>query len=361
MAFHSAFFATAAGMKVEHAAAFHAAMRERALEALDRSGGRTRVLLLAGRRIRLSFAGDALESRLIPALSHLASPDPEGPGGADLDVLVFDSASTRIQAPPPPWAPEQMGPRGVIDGFNTPRFRTVYQPGADVLFLYDAESVQGVYWTPDAERVPFWETSFPFRTLLQWWAEGCGLQLAHAAAVGLDHGGVLITGPGGSGKTTSALACLGSRLRYAGDDFVLLETSPPRVHCLYNTAKLTRETEAWFPHLAAMAVNRHRPAEEKAMLLLAQSMPHALIGHFPLRYLLVARVTGKRETRITRCGGGEALRALAPTTLFQLPLSGKAAMDGLAELVRRVPAFRLEAGTDLAGIPRAIAGLLEGE
>ena len=334
---------------------FHREVRDRAESALKCFPVRERALSVAGHSVRLRFAGPCLERLLMPALEHLAT-GPAGP--AALRVALFDSASTGISPPPPPWDAADQGPRGVIEGYNCPRFRTVYQPGADVLLLYNSEERSGVYWTPDHRRVPYWETSFPLRSLFHWWIEDQPLQLAHAAAVGLPEGGVLIAGPSGSGKSTTALACLDGDLLYAGDDYVLLGTSPLWAHCLYNTAKLTSDVEGWFPHLAAAVSNRERSGSEKALLFLARCASRKLIAGFPLRALLVPRITGLRETRLVRCGAGEAFRALAPTTLFQLPGGGRTAFDKLASMVREAPVYRLELGTDLPGIPRAILNLL---
>jgi hypothetical protein len=54
----------------------------------------------------------------------------------------------------------------------------------------------------------------------------------------------------------------------------------------------------------------------------------------------------------------EALKALAPSTLFQLIGASQKDLRAMAELVRKVPCYRLELGTDLAAIPRAIEQLL---
>jgi len=334
---------------------FHREVLDRAESALKAVPASEHTLSVAGQTVRLRFAGPHLEELLMPALEHLAT-RPDGP--AALTVALFDSASTGISPPPPPWDPASQGPRGIIEGHNSPRFRTVYQPGADVLLLYNADERSGVYWTPDYRRVPYWETSFPLRSLFQWWIEDQPMQLAHAAAVGLPKGGVLIAGPRGSGKSTAALACLASDLFYAGDDYVLTGTSPLWAYCLYNTAKLTRDVEAWFPQLAETISNRDRPSSEKALLFLTRSAPQKLIAGFPIRALLVPRITGQRETRVVSCGAGEALRSLAPTTLFQLPGAGQTALDKLASLVRGAPVYRLELGRDLPGIPRAILDLL---
>lgn len=334
---------------------FHREVRDRAESALKATRAREHRLLIGGHTVRLRFAGPCLEGLLMPALEHLAT---GRAGPAALTVALFDAASTGISLPPPPWDAAAQGPRGVIEGYNSGRLRTVYQPGADVLLLYNSDEQSGVYWTPDYRRLPYWETSFPLRSLFQWWLDDQPLQLAHAAAVGLPEGGVLIAGPSGSGKSTTALACLDSDLLYAGDDYVLLGTSPLWAHCLYNTAKLASDVEAWFPHLAAAISNGERSGSEKALLFLRRWAPQKLTAGFPICALLVPRVTGLRETRLVRCGASEAFRALAPTTLFQLPGTGRRAFDKLATVVRGAPVYYLELGTDLSGIPRAILDLL---
>ena len=59
----------------------------------------------------------------------------------------------------------------------------------------------------DASRLPPWERACPLRALLTWWAAPERLLMAHGAAVGSGEGALLLAGPGGSGKSTTALAC----------------------------------------------------------------------------------------------------------------------------------------------------------
>ena len=52
------------------------------------------------------------------------------------------------------------------------------------------------------------------------------------------------------------------------------------------------------------------------------------------------------------------LLALAPSTILQNPGAGDAELRAFAQLVRTVPTFRLETGTDLAGLAGVIATFL---
>ena len=305
--------------------------------------------------LRLRFAGGALEERLTPAIEHLTtSPD----AAPDLTVCLFDAATTGV-ALRAGWEASAYLPRGEIAGFSTERFRTAFEQGADVLLMLDRERREALYWMPDAARVPFWERSFPLRTMMHWWFEDLPFQPVHAAAVGLAEGGVLIAGPSGSGKSTAALACLDSELLYAGDDYVLVRHAPsPYVYCLYATAKIDVDNLERFPGLRPFLDNADRLDREKALLFLRSWRPAKIAAGFPIRALVVPRVTGLRDTRLRPASVAEAVRALAPTTLYHLPGAERQAFAKIAALARQLPCYVLEAGADLPQIPARILELL---
>ena len=337
-------------------AEFFYAVQERFERAAARVGPLEKRFQIGDRVALLRFAGNALHDLLTPALEHLAALPGSKP---ELTVCVFDTIATGVAPPRPAWASDAFRPRGEIDGFNDGRIHTVYQQGSDVLLMYDRERHEALYWSSDHRKIPYWERSFPLRTVFHWWLEDQPLQPVHAAAVGLPRGGVLVAGLSGSGKSTTALACLDSELLFAGDDYVLVRNSPaPYVYSLYGTAKLEPANLARFPHLRAAAANGGRLDREKALLFLHSFAPEKLSRGFPISALLVPRVTGRHDTQLRRSTAAEAFLALAPTTLGHLPGAEKAAFAKMGELVRQVPVFALEAGTDLAQIPRTILDLL---
>jgi hypothetical protein len=341
---------------VSPAVAFFSAVRARFQDAAARAGVLERAFQIGSRVALLRFAGSALHDLLTPALDHLTLP-----AGtlADLAVDLFDSASTGVAGPRPVWGASSFGPRGEIEGFNTPRIRTVFQQGADTLLMLDRQRSEALYWISDSRKVPYWERSFPLRMTFHWWLEDFNLQPVHAAAVGLAGGGVLIAGRSGSGKSTAALACLDSELQYAGDDYVLAGHSPPYVYSLYSTAKLEPSNLERLPHWQTLVANPGRLDREKALIYLNSCAPGKLIHGFPIRAILIPRITGRRDTALNSASAGEAFLALAPTTLFHLPGADRETFAKISGLVRQVPAYRLEAGTDLAQIPQTILGLLK--
>jgi hypothetical protein len=327
-------------------------------------------------RVRIRFAGPELVPILSPALEHRRLDRAAGLAQVSeepaLTICAFDSESTGTPMPPPAWDHSSYARSGEILGFNTERIRTLYQPGADVFHMYDRDRRQAIYWVKRASIIPYWETSFAFRTILHWWTIGRPYQLMHAGAVGYAHGGVLIAGPSGSGKTTSTLACIDSSLGYIGDDYLMVGVNSdsaegpsfygsPRAFSLYNTAKMLPDSLQRLPALSQYVTNRDKLENEKAMVFFHQSLPGKVLASFPIRAILTPRVTGERDTRLKPGSAMTSLRALLPTTLLHLPGGAEGVRAKIAALVRQVPNYALEAGEDLRQIPKVIEELLSVE
>jgi hypothetical protein len=318
-------------------------------------GIRERTFQLGEHRVLLRFAGETLIPLIVRALAHRQVPSE---GAPNLTVCFFDSESTGVRMLPPPWGPDQYTNLGEIDGYNEGGFHVTYQPGTDILQCLDRDRNLAVYWTPSWRIIPWWEQSFPLRSILNWWMKHREFQPVHAAAVGSGSGGLLITGPSGSGKSTTTLSCLG-KLGYAGDDYVLVRTHPsPFVHSLYSTAKIDPDNLYRFPFLRSFVSNPDRLDSEKALIFLGEHMPEALSGGFPIRAIVVPRVTGLTDTTVERAPSSTALLALAPTTTMHLRATRRETLAKLFHLVKSVPCYRLLAGTDLTQIPEILSSLL---
>jgi len=329
-------------------------------EAARRLGSHVADVTIAGVRIRFEFAGEAMRDRLLPALIGNGSAEALGEppiGESHIVVRVWDCVSAGL-APELPWRAEDLGPRGEIAAATSGSIRTAFTVGSSALSMLDLERGLGFFRARDAQALPWYERAAPFRTLLHWILESRGCRFVHAAAVATAHGGALLAGRGGSGKSTTAMLCVESGFSYAGDDYagVTLDGAPA-AHALFTTAKLSASSLAWLPSIAS-AVRVPPHADEKGVAMIGERFPGQIAPSFPLRAVIVPRVTGG-TSRIERIGGGAALRALAPTTVLQLPGSGAAAFAHLADLVRRLPAWSLDLGDDRAAIPGLVAHAIE--
>ena len=306
---------------------------------------------------RLVATGGALADGLGATFAHLRLAD-DGP--AELEIRCWDPPASGVTVPPPPWQAEAFLSKGGLHFVDTPRYAFAFSIGADTFTVHDRARNLAVFWARGGmDAIPYWERSFPFRTNFHWASASGPLQPCHAGAVGGPGGGVLVTGVSGAGKTTTTIACLEGGLRYAGDDYVLVDTGPrPTVYSLYNAAKFTDDSLARFPRLARAVWNPVRAPEHKALVYGIDNFPASLIEAMPIRALLLPRVTGGRETTLHPIAASQAIRAIAPTTIAHLPSHEHGTLAKLTRLCRSVPCFEIAAGTDLAGIPRAVDALI---
>jgi len=292
------------------------------------------------------------------ALAHLATEPSESP---DLTICIWDSASTQTPMVPPSWSTDDYGVQGLINGFNTDRFQTLLQLANNTLNMLDHRKHLGLYWIPDVRHVTYYETISPLRTLLYWWMRRHGRQLVHAGAVGAVDGGVLLPARGGSGKSTTALACLEAGLLYAGDNNILLSTDerPMHAYSMYNSTALHGiHLEEKLPHLLPHIENLEQLGEQKVFAFLHKHYPTQMAASLPVRAVLVPRVTGHRDTGLSESSLAASLNALIPSTLFSLPGAGRETFEALVKLIHPLPHYILNLGTDLPQIPRVISELL---
>lgn len=330
----------------------------KAFECAVQSVGGTidRYYAIGGYLVRLRFAGPALMPYLTPALEHLAVPPTSH---VNLTLCLWDSVSTKTLMPPRPWNSDDLIVRGDVRGFSNERFHTMLSGDVGTLNTLDTAENLGVFWIREAAHVPMYERGAPLRVLLHWWMRERGLGLIHTGAVGLGGNGALLIGKSGSGKTSTTLLCLLNGWSYVGDDYCLLANNgTPYIHSVYNSAKVNAPYLQNFPTLLHAVSNPQELGFEKALLYLYRDHPTGLSAALPIKLIFLPRVTGHSETTVRPISRTAALRALVPSSLFQLPGTGQSEFFRMAELVEQVPCYSLELGTDLAQIPEIISNAL---
>ena len=311
--------------------------------------------------LRLRFVGDSLVPLLTPALAHLATPPRPSTEGRTLTIEIWDSATTGGEIPPAGWEEAERLARGAIGGYDDPagRIRAHYNNDVEIVSLLNIATDTAILWSRDPALVPAYELAAPLKVILHWWLGSTARLLVHGGAVGTADGGILVIGRGGSGKSTTCLACLAAPetgLRYASDDYTIItDTDAPAAYSLYNSAKLHADHLWRLPRLAPLATAPDGYDGSKVILFLNERSPERLITTFPIRALILPRVVGGPVTRLRPMSAPAALAALAPSTIMQLPVAGADALGTLARLTARVPGYILELGDDTAQIPAVIA------
>lgn len=313
---------------------------------------------MAGRPVQVRVVGQRLAAAIQRPLSHLRMP--EGPDRPALLIDLWDEAETGIggegwAAGPDPQAPGSVtvyeGARHVLH--VTPQARNVM----------DRAEGRLVGWVASADRLTQYELGRPLHSELLMWHRDRGVQAVHAGLVSDGQGGVLFGGPGGSGKTTTALTSLRGGLAYLADDYVGLERRPDGLwtgHSLYCSAHLTPSHLQRFPDLVPRAIPGRLEREDKSLVLLGELYPEGFAPSTTIRAVALPRVAGTPHTSLRPASKIEVLRQLAPSSLFQLPygVSGRRSFDTMVALVESVPTWWIDLGTELDEIPGAIRQIL---
>ena len=309
------------------------------------------VAAVAGEPVRFRFAGDALIDHLVPAIEHLEVSDRL----PVLTVNVWDTASTG--APVPFLAgdePAGVPARAVVGRSHAASFS--WERGVFEGFDRDAGEAWFAVRSPDV--LTHGERGAPFRLVFHWWSAP-RRALAHAGAVGLDGAGLLLVGPGGAGKSSTALTCAEAGFEYAADDYCLVTADPvPIGFGLYGTGKVWPDDVGLYPTLRDTIGSLAHARDDKALFVVSRSRRSAVAAVLPLCAIVVPRLGSTRESRATRASGSRALQALAPSTVAQLAGGAASTVRVLAELSRALPCFELELGTDRSRVPDAVASVI---
>lgn len=335
----------------------------RMVDAAGRVGSVDRHVRIAGRIVRLRFAGPALVPVLTRAFSHLACEPAAEPA-----LTIHLAGGAAVSLPDTPWGAIDRAASawddddGALTHVRDERIDGLLRLDGGSLAMLDHASATALLWTASPDRVPRHERAAPLRAILDWWGGDHGWRVVHAGAVGTADGGVLLVGKAGSGKSTATLACLGSGLAYAGDDGVAVTLdAEPIVHSLYCSAKLEpHHLRRTLPHLASALDDSEAAHLGKRMFFLDGARRGEIAAAFPLRAVLVPRVVDGERTTSRPVAAAAGLLALAPSTLFQLPGARRERLSHMAEVLRRVPVHALDLGRDLSTVAPAIRAVLAG-
>lgn len=320
-----------------------------------------RIYQVAGLNIYFKFAGEALVLPFTRALSHLESTHH---GVANLVVHIWDSQSTGTPISSLPWSQDALKQ---IDNKGESAAR-LYYADSQYLFLstwrgnmllYDRINNLAVYWIQSPEDLMQYEMATPLRYLLHWFFSSHGMMMVHAAAVGDSHGMILLTGKSGSGKSTTAITCLAAGLEYSGDDYSLVsQVENPEVYSIYNSARLLPRSFELIDTVSPDEAYYDPKSGDKGLLFVSEILPHQLKLNGKLRALVSCSVTDNACSSLSMVNSAELFRALAPSTLFQIPGGTHDDVKKMADLVRSLPCWHLDLGADTEHLPKLLEDLI---
>jgi hypothetical protein len=324
--------------------------------ALSRVGARVERFSIGAMSIKLVAPCD--EARPWIGRAFLPSPVPaaEAPDREHC-LAIWDGTRPESLPPPRPWGPTAHEPLGVIAEYSTGTVRCAFDIHTSSLVVRHDRLNASYVWVPKLADLPAWALASPMRVPLSWLANAHGMQVVHAAAVAMGGRAVLLAGAGGSGKSTTALACAMAGMAYLGDDYCVVEPGMNMVHLLYRTAKLFQASLDMLPKARAWLCNPRRATEEKGVIFFDSSQV-SVVPSAPLAAIVLPRLASGERTRISRASRREAIAALLPSTIGGL-MGGTPGL--ILKAISGVPIYHLMLGTDLASITDTIRAVSEAQ
>ena len=302
--------------------------------------------------IRLRFAEQRLVRPILRSLAHLEIAPVEN---ADLTICIWDSASSPRSVPPyPSWDDRKFS--GAIG--NGP-FQVFCSVNPNSVSLLDGERNIGLFWIEDMDKLPWYELARALRDIIRSYALRRDMQMVHAACIGKKRSGVIIAGPTGAGKSTTALSSLTSPLEYLADDLCLIgrDGSEVRAYALYNTGKLNHFDR--LPHLERHTSNPNRIASEKAVIFVHEEFPQKMANSVGVSAICVSEVMDGEETVLRPVSSDVALRGLFNSTKEALIDMNVQDFFALYKICSTVPCYLLQCGRDLEALNAKLADLLD--
>lgn len=323
-------------------------------------------LSIGNRSVDIHCADAPVGGLIRPAMAHLTTlgdrGDAAGAGVADFHVRAW-SATATFPAPKLPVSEGDMLVRDRVAALCTDRFHTVMEAHFRTITLVDRVRRRALYCAHDPETVPYYERAAPLRALWLAWLAPHGALPVHGAAVSRAGEGLLLTAPGGNGKSTTALLALDAGWEYLADDWCLVENMEsnapaPALHSLYNTTKLRPDNLVRFPNLQSAIHNHDKLDDEKATIFLHSVAPEKLKRSARLRAIVVPHVGTGSETTFALAPAATAFHAMVGVT-STLAGAGREVPSLLLKLCKAAPVYQLTLGHDLPGVTRALDQLLD--
>lgn len=288
-----------------------------------------------------------------PELQPQDEPDEASEPAFTLSLWTADAAPHRL---PPQWNLPHTDARHLERLHISPdgQFTAYFDFDRGFWLMLDKASRRAMVWLPSLDAMPFWEEAAPFKQIIQWWMDGSAMTLLHGGVVTDGRHGILLTGPGGSGKSTTVAACLQAGLGVCGDDLIAVErlSTGWLSHSAYDAVKLCDSSTIPAPPVLANAPST--PCGDKRLVRYSDTARNGQVRSTPLNALVHCVISGGTVSRLTPIPPGALLLALGPPTAFMLRGRESHILAQAGQLVRSLPCFRLSLGQD----PQQAAELL---
>lgn len=326
------------------------------------SGGIERFFRFGPACICVRFIANSIQDTVVPVIAYAEMT--QAPENIDATIYAVDSAATGFPAPPTDWPFE-------VETTQDHQ-RICWRPDEGIAFtsdeargiwhLYDATRKQGLYWIRDVSQLPFWEPGSPLRHFIHWATLSADCAMIHAAAVGYGKRGFLLTGVGGSGKSTTTAAAIKQGWFTTGDDFILVNPhAEATAFPIFDVMKLTDHALKWFADFPGQAINQPTAPDEKTLIPLSTVAGDRFVDRLPVHAVLSLELTGAETSEFEAMSKRQAVAALAPSTMNILRTGMPETLTACSAIARNLPTIKFKVGRDPFEAVGALQKLAEGD
>lgn len=218
--------------------------------------------------------------------------------------------------------------------------------------MIDFRKNQHLMWIKNIESLPSWEYAAPFRHHIHLHSLQFKSTLIHAGAWASNESAILLTGPGGVGKSTTTIAAAHLGFSTFSEDLAWVEFKDNAhfIKNLYTTFKVTKNAKENYPFIADF-VNTHPHADYEKILV------HTLgndLKSLPIKAIYCLSGSFSDNTTIEPCSKSLAFRLLAPSTLFLMRTANQETLILLKEMIFKLPTFKIILGKNPLDVVPAI-------
>ncbi|WP_027061284.1 hypothetical protein [Mesorhizobium loti] len=256
---------------------------------------------------------------------------------------------------PARWGDAHFTEHGFAERLAEAGLRGHYFHDLDFWQVYDPQRRTGVQLMASADAFPPWEPTAPLRAFLHWEYAARSMRLTHAGTLGANGKGMLLAGAGGAGKSGTVAAGLLNGLDSVGDDYVLIDlaggvTARP----LFSTLKQDPRGFARLGLKQRLKIESPLNWQGKHTFHIADIAPRPVPAALDIVALVVPHIGGGETSSIVPVSRRDAMIALAPSGIMQMPGERESGFRFFSDLTRLLPSYRLSLGTH----PEEIAGTI---
>lgn len=286
--------------------------------------------------VQLSFKSASLPPILTQAFAHLEIKSAQS---IDLTVRLWDTKETSQPIPFLPWA--KLVERG-YQGYRENDLYFHYFETLEACSIFHRQENIAYYIIRDHKELPWWISGAPLQIILHLWLREKGMHLTHTAAISNGKTAVLLSGKGGSGKSTTSLACVAEGLYYLSEDYCILNPTPtPSALSIYQSAKWRKQTRTLFPQYEHLIVNPKTADQEKALLYYEDLFPTQIQKQAPVTSVISLRIGHGPEPVLQSQTPTATISDLLLSTVKQLPFYQPQTIEIFQQFVKNTEHYQL--------------------